>query len=317
MNKRFFKKIIMSAAFLYCSNQAQETNAIVPLQSLSYETIQKRVLLIDRMIKMHRVMAVGMNGVLFTTQILQLVHLYRALKQTPAQTVPAQLADGAPITRDGVSTIAQSKAQPGFFKRFFSTAKAGICALPGDIKQSVVSGEALKAFLYAFRELGIYFTMQAVVELFVSAVHHNDDLLWYVRRHARYQDTVDLGCQYTLELMNESNGTSEIVYYKKALIGTNKELIKNMESVIAFMEHKVKRLYPESAQEGTAVADFIFNHTNQLVANLNATFSAETIDYTQIKKLLETFKNDINRECRRFAAVEKEVQKGRLLEIIF
>lgn len=274
----------------------------------SHDIIEQQVATIDRMVKRHRIMALSINGVLIVSQALQVMHILKICFFTPV----------VPAVNEGYAHVLSEKEVPVMhtekMKNFFSRIKMGLFSMPGSIKEIIVSGSLFKALLYTTRELGVYFATQIVVDLFLSTVHHNDDLHWFIRHHAPYRHTIDLGQEYVMQLLMHNQESANKAFYHKALGDICTQLVLEIQEMLAFMEHKIKRLVPSAKPQAQRVVDFIFNNTHQWINDMRSVWTAPVVDYLQVQALLTRFKNDLDREGKHFAKLEKKILKPRLLE---
>lgn len=299
---------------------ASDNDLVIHIKRLDRDYIEHRALAIDKKVQRHRLMAIGINGILIASQTLQLVNLCKACfgpKPMPSALVVESATEDISLGQPVVMVTDTTPSVPVTEKiaNFFGAAKKGLVAMPGNLKDSIVSGRMIKGILYTMRELGMYFTMQVMVDLFLSSVHHNDDLTWFVRHHAAYAHTVDLSQDYLVSLMSAvSPDPTNISFYRTSLIQMCNEIVSDTQEVLAFMEHKIKRLTLPAQTASTIIVNYIFSHTNNWAEQVENVLQQENPEYVQLQKLLDALKYDLNRECKQFAKLEKYISKKRLLE---
>lgn len=303
MKKRIVSLFCLKVIFSFFNLDASYDSIVL----LNQKSIEHRIFAIDKMIRFNRIAALGLKGVIIGNQIMQMSRWLGDLKTNLSEPQP-QLPVSVSI--ESVPNIENKKS---WFKElgtgFIATCIAG--------KNFLSSGAFLKFAGYAFKEIGVVVAVSILTETVLRKVNHPDTIAWYVAQHAFYKDTIALAQEYAKQSMTESATVADKVEYEKALQYCMQDLVLDVEKLLSFMEYKTARLSETSSNQARIVTAFIFDHVNHWISEMNYLLHVESIDYTLVVKHLELLKTDLDRECKRFARIEKDVVKKRLLEFDF
>lgn len=307
MNKRY---AFIIALCLFGGNELsalQQTRKT--LSFLDRNNIEQQAKKIDMLVNRHHAISLGITTVLLTSQLLQLAALYKLY------TTDALLALHSDDLEQRVSAKLGMTEQ---IQLGFIYLKNQLYNLPGAIGNSITTGSFVQPMLHIMKEFGIYCGIQSVLDLFLTTVHHRDDLHWYIRHQAPVLQTISIMHEQISRLVDPENIVSDAQRQRcvDLVLSMAQELAHEQSDMIAFMVHKKRQLSVEAEEKVDIIIDFLFHYCNDWIATTNQflldNYDRPVIWIPALQVALTALKNEITLHGKQFATYEKQLRKRSL-----
>ncbi len=246
---------------------------------LNQTNIDKKALVIEQRLKRDRLIMYGLTSLSVAHEVYQWVPLLRDL-----------------FSNKSSSTTEEKKLS------FFESVKAAAHYL-------FYTKEGWVAIMQSGISVGGFIIISEMGKKFI----HPNTLRWYIHAHAPYEITIKMMQERLAELEDPSLSEEQLRISNEMLQLLYDRLVRQAESMCAFMAYKTKRLDGEEKIIAERSKVLMLKSHNDWLQCIKVQLQSENRNYQVITKLLESYKNMIQAQANNFGFIEGETGTERRL----
>jgi hypothetical protein len=245
---------------------------------LNQTAIDKKSLVIEQKLKRDRFIMYGLTSLSVAHEIYQWVPLLKDL-----------FSNSSPATEE---------TKLSFLESIKAAAQYLFCTKEGWIA-IMQSGVSVGGFIL-ISEMGKKFV-------------HPNTLRWYINAHAPYDITIKMMQDRLMELQDESLREEQQRINNEMLHMLSDRLVRQGESMCAFMAYKTKRLDDDEKIVAERAKVLMLRSHNHWLQCINTQLQSSDRDYKTLNILLDAYKNAIQAQADNFGFIEGETGRERRL----
>jgi hypothetical protein len=265
------KSFLLFPLVVFSGISSQETTI------LNQTNIDKKALIIEQKLKRDRFIMYGLTGLSVAHEVYQWVPLLRDL-----------------FSKNSSSATEETKLS------FFESIKAAAHYL-------FYTKEGWIAIMQSGVSVGGFFIICEMGKKFI----HPNTLRWYINAHAPYDITIKMMQERLVELQDPSLSLEQLRINNEMLHLLYDRLVRQGESMCAFMAYKTKRLDDDEKIVAERSKVLMLKSHNDWLQCINVQLQSDNRDYNVLSTLLDAYKNMIQAQADNFAFIEGETGQER------